>query len=493
MTKTINSPPPPPPSNPYRPSSSSSPSITTKNHHPFEYEFGGPIGAFLTTLLLPLLTLVLTQAASTGNVSSLLDVDFLLHHLSSVGSISSNFSSSRLVPCLIATLVWFLFQVLLQRVLPCELVQGAPFPCNDNNNGNDTGGKGNSTKRITYRINGHLGFWVTLLLLGFGCPYWKFIDDPSATGWWTLQFGTAPLHLLYDYYTELATASIIWCSLLSIYLYARSHRHTPALLLAKGGQSGNPFYDFFLGRELNPTWGPDHTGFEWKEFCELRPGLILWVVLNLSFLSVQLDKLGYVSSSMILVNAFQFFYVWDALYQERAILTTMDITTDGFGFMLVFGDMAWVPFTYSLQARYLVDHDPGLGWAAIVAIGLVHMLGYGIFRGANSQKDAFRRNPSDSSVSHLKYHPTARGTRLLVSGWWGLARKINYTGDWIMGVSWCLVCGWGSLVPYFYAVYFGILLVHRSERDEHMCREKYGEDWGKYKELVPYRFIPGVV
>ena len=41
--------------------------------------------------------------------------------------------------------------------------------------------------------------------------------------------------------------------------------------------------------------------------------------------------------------------MWDALFQERAILTTMDITTDGFGFMLAFGDLAWVPFIYSLQ------------------------------------------------------------------------------------------------------------------------------------------------
>ena len=49
-------------------------------------------------------------------------------------------------------------------------------------------------------------------------------------------------------------------------------------------------------------------------------------------------------------------YVLDALWCERAILTTMDITSDGFGFMLAFGDLAWVPFTYTLQARYLVDH-----------------------------------------------------------------------------------------------------------------------------------------
>jgi hypothetical protein len=31
-------------------------------------------------------------------------------------------------------------------------------------------------------------------------------------------------------------------------------------------------------------------------------------------------------------------------------------------------------------------------------------------------------------VAHLRYLTTARGSRLLVSGWWGAARKINYTG-----------------------------------------------------------------
>ena len=96
-------------------------------------------------------------------------------------------------------------------------------------------------------------------------------------------------------------------------------------------------------------------------------------------------------------------------------------------------------------------------------------------------------------MSHLQFMQTKRGTKLLTSGWWGLARKINYTGDWIMGLSWCLLCGFESIVPYFYAIYFAILLVHRSIRDDHMCKEKYGEDWEKYKDLVPYRFIPGII
>lgn len=38
---------------------------------------------------------------------------------------------------------------------------------------------------------------------------------------------------------------------------------------------------------------------------------------------------------------------------QPAIFTTMDITTDGFGFMLSVGDLVWVPFTYSLQVCVL--------------------------------------------------------------------------------------------------------------------------------------------
>ena len=44
--------------------------------------------------------------------------------------------------------------------------------------------------------------------------------------------------------------------------------------------------------------------------------------------------------------------------------------------------------------------------------------------------------------------PADRSRR--ISGWWGAARKINYTGDWLMGLSWCLFAGNDSLIPYFY-------------------------------------------
>lgn len=104
-------------------------------------------------------------------------------------------------------------------------------------------------------------------------------------------------------------------------------------------------------------------------------------------------------------------------------------------------------------------------------------MGFYIFRKSNSEKNAFRRNPSDPALAReyqqsslgsvvgrrhvsvccagrkltssatvlvptdLKTIPTATGKSLLVSGWWGLVRHPNYLGDLLMALAWSLPCG----------------------------------------------------
>ena len=203
---------------------------------------------------------------------------------------------------------------------------------------------------------------------------------------------------------------------------------------------------------------------------------------------------------------------------EHAMLTTIDVTTDGFGFMLAFGDLVWLPFIYSLQARYLAVHPVELGIAGIAGVLAVQGFGYWIFRSANNEKNRFRTNPKHPMVAHLQFIQTKAGSKLLTSGWWGTARHINYLGDWIMGWSYCLPTGiagyvmtqnnvfssstsdskvlqgeargWGMLITYFYLLYFAVLLVHREMRDDEKCLRKYGKDWEEYKRKVPYRLVP---
>lgn len=200
----------------------------------------------------------------------------------------------------------------------------------------------------------------------------------------------------------------------------------------------------------------------------------MWVILDVSCACKQYATFGSVSGSMALVLLFHAWYVVDSLLHEQTIFSQMDITTDGFGFMLSVGDLVWVPFTYSLQARYLAFEPASLGAAGIVAILAVQFVGFYIFRTANAEKNDFRqgRNPKN-----LQYLTTSRGSKLLVSGWWGRSRHPNYLGDWLMGWAWCLPCGFRSPVPYFYVAYFAVLLVHRQMRDDEACKQKYGNEY----------------
>ena len=289
--------------------------------------------------------------------------------------------------------------------------------------------------------------------------------------------------------------------------------------LAQGGHSGNLVYDWFIGRELNPRVDLPLFGMiDIKAFCELRPGLLGWVLLNLTHVTHQFKTYGTTSDSILLITAFQTLYVLDALYMESAILTTIDITTDGFGFMLAFGDLVWLPFIYSLQARYLAVYPVHLGLSGMALVLAPQAIGYYIFRSANNEKNRFRTDPDDPRVAHLTYIKTKTGSRLITSGWWGTARHINYLGDWIMAWSYCLPTGlagyvvqrsdllslggkevvqgkakgWGMLFTYFYLLYFAVLLVHREMRDEEKCLRKYGKDWEEYCKKVPWRILPYV-
>ncbi|KAJ1973420.1 erg24, C-14 sterol reductase [Dimargaris xerosporica] len=295
-----------------------------------------------------------------------------------------------------------------------------------------------------------------------------------------------------DNYVCWLTSATLFSTLQAVFVYVRSFRRASPnqeVLLALGGNSGNPVYDFFIGRELNPRLG----SLDLKVFNELRPGILGWFVLNFAFLIKQAQTLdGGITDSMILIFLLQGVYIFDTLIFETSVLTTMDVTTDGFGWMLSFGDLVWVPFTFSLQARYLSFHPTTLGPVISGIVLAVAVVGFLIFRLSNSQKNIFRTNPRDPRVKDLKYIETESGSKLLISGWWGLARHINYLGDWLFGLSWCLTTGFDTPIPYFYVMYFAVLLVHRERRDDHKCRTKYKKDWNRYCSIVRYRIIPGV-
>lgn len=418
-----------------------------------EYEFGGPLGAFGITLGTPLVTYALYFACNEGGCPNpALLSDPIAHFKAELWPGWSGLYSSKVMAYYVA--YWFGL-VALQYILPGKTVLGTVLK--------------NGT-RLKYKLNGFESFMLVL-------SYCGAMTCMEGLGWWLWPF-------LWQHFLHLITATLLFAFTLSVYCYTSSFFTGEPLATA----SGNPLYDWFLGRPLNPRV----YALDLKSFCELRPGMIMWPVLNFAFLARQHAAHGYVSDSMLLVNAFQFWYVFDALWNEPAVLTTMDITTDGFGFMLAFGDLCWVPLTYSLQARYLASYPVNLGLAGLAGVLAVQAAGYTIFRGANGTKNVFRTNPDDPRVKGIQYIETKSGSRLMVSGWWGVARHINYLGDWVMAWAWCLPTGFATPVTYFYVVYFAILLVHRDRRDESKCKAKYGQDWERYTRVVKWRIVPGV-
>lgn len=203
---------------------------------------------------------------------------------------------------------------------------------------------------------------------------------------------------------------------------------------------------------------------------------------------------------------------------------------------------------YTVQAQYLHHNQDNLGneqtWMNL-AVLILGLGGYAIFRGSNNQKDFMRRifspssdpnsavaastsasvkepSPSPPTLTDpvddadelrksvrvwgkkptyiIAPYQTADGTwhssLLLTCGYWGLARHMNYFGDicmaTAMGFATMAVPGGPGFVGWWYTLYLITLLVHRVRRCDLRCSAKYGEKWMEYRKVVRWRILPGV-
>jgi protein-S-isoprenylcysteine O-methyltransferase Ste14 len=367
---------------------------------------------------------------------------------------------ASIVPTVEAAVVyggWLLLQVLLYVVLPGPVVEGLPLV---------------DGSRLKYRINGLLAMAISIGLVLAG----------HAIGLYSLSW-------IREHFGALLSVATIFTLVLAAVMYAWGRRFPDG----PPREKRDVITDYVYGTALNPRY-PPVTGFDFKFFFESRPGLIGWVVVDLGFATAQLEQLGHLTTPMILVVALQAFYVGAYFWSEQGVLTMIDITSERFGWMLVYGDAAFVPLAYSLQAFYLIDHVPDIPIWFAVGVALLFAVGFYIFRGANSQKNRFRRDPEGTRIwgKPARYITTRRGTPLLVSGFWGWARHMNYLGDWLMALSFSLPTLFGSIVTYFYPIFLGTLFLTRQRRDEHWCEVKYGDDWDRYRQIVRWRIIPGI-
>jgi delta14-sterol reductase len=334
----------------------------------------------------------------------------------------------------------------LTLVVPGKLQQGAVLA--------------DGTRR-TYKLNGLAILIVTMLLLGAGQALHLF-----------------SLSIIEDNFLGLFIAANIVSFAGTIWLWARG-RNAP-----DAGKHGSALLDMWYGVTLNP----ELLGVDLKMWA-YRPSLIGLAVINASFAVVQWERDGELSTAMILYQCFTAIYVFNYFQFEYGMLYTWDIVAEKFGFMLVWGDLAFVPFAYSVVGWYLLDRTEPLSMAATIALPIMFVTGLWIFRGANQQKDEFKRDPS---VKIWGKQAQTLGGRILVSGFWGIGRKLNYTGEILVYWSFTLLSGTTSLIPYLLPMWLLALLTHRAWRDDKKCREKYGALWDEYCRKATFKMIPFV-
>ncbi|ADI39181.1 7-dehydrocholesterol reductase [Waddlia chondrophila] len=371
---------------------------------------------------------------------------------------------------------WFAFQLLLYLGLPDLLHRILPRY----RGGRQEGAVTPAGKQLVYQINGLQAWLISHLFFGIGA---------YVLGWFSPS-------IIAENWGGFLIVTNVMGYLTAIFVYVKAYRFPSNAEDRKF--SGNPLYDFFMGIEFNPRIGK----FDFKLFFNGRPGIIAWTLINWSFAAKQYADLGYLPNSMLLVNVLQAIYVLDFFWHETWYLKTIDICHDHFGWMLSWGDLVWLPYMYTLQGLYLLYHPVDLSTGFALFVLTLGVVGYAIFRSANHQKDHFRRvqgkepiwgkMPEFISCQYTAADGSLHHTKLLLSGWWGRARHMNYTGDLMLSLAYCLACGFSHLLPYFYFVYMTILLVNRCYRDEHRCENKYGDAWRKYCRRVPYRLIPGI-
>ncbi|XP_062570420.1 delta(14)-sterol reductase LBR-like [Saccostrea cucullata] len=348
-------------------------------------------------------------------------------------------------------LVWFMVQIFLYTAPVGRKGHGPPL-------------KGGN--KLEYRLNA------------------LFVLDMNLLGLIVAFFIGLPINTLIKNMLHMLTFGILACLLLSCILYFRAG-YVEDWKLNPNAKTGHMFYDWFMGRELNPRFGQVDL-----KYIMFRSGIIGWMLVNFAnlILAFSESKMS-VPSNLVLLTLIQLFYVLDYFWFEEGILVSRDIVHEGLGFNISM-QFLMIPFTFCTQTRYVATTGYSSSWIMLLTIFVIYATGYWIYRTSNLEKNKYRQNPDDPALAYLKTMPTQSGKRLLISGWWGMCRHPNYLGDLLISLSYSLCTGFRHVVPYMSFFFLLLLLIDREKRDSQGCKEKYGADWEKYCQIVRYRIIP---
>ena len=348
--------------------------------------------------------------------------------------------------------VFFLAQV----ILPARRVPG--YVINP-----DTGEPRN------YRLNGLLVFGIALVV-------------------WAFELTGMPRDWFYRSAIYAVAGGTFFCLIISLL----------AVFSQPQGEIKNSFLALWEGRALElPLF---NERFDVKMYLYVVGGTML--VLNaLSGAAYHHQLFGDESNPGVFLYAALFtFYIADYMVLERVQLYTYDLIHEMLGFKLIWGGLIIYGWLYILPLWGMAVHpDPGFSttWTYVWLIGttVLFLFGWSLSRGGSMQKYAFKRWPDRKFLGFIEPEYIQAGDRkILCSGFWGLARHLNYLGEGIICISIGLVFGYFTNPwAWTYFVFIVSLFTWRQRLDDQVCAAKYGEEkWEEYQKRVKYRIFPGI-
>lgn len=317
---------------------------------------------------------------------------------------------------------------------------------------------------LRYRLN---GFYVLIVsvLLWFALGYYNWVpyDWLYTVRWYSLA-GAFTIGILYTLITVLP------------------HPSTGKSLFA----------DLFLGRPKNPQYL--NGRIDAKMWLYLV-GAVMLELHVLSFSAHHYLLYGQAASPGLFLSALLItYFICDYLTFERVHLYTYDIFAERVGFKLGWGCLVFYPYFYSIGLWSSAESpNPESSPVLLIVSVLVFLTGWSLARGANMQKFYFKTQPEKMFLGIKPKSLTDGKHTLLVNGFWGLSRHVNYLGEILMGSGIALALGGaGSFWPWLYPLYYVALLFPRQRDDDKRCAAKYGDLWNDYTRKVKYRIIPFV-
>ena len=316
---------------------------------------------------------------------------------------------------------------------------------------------------LNYRLNGRLVLLAAVLL-------------------WFLSgfFDWLPFEWLY---------TVRWYSLAGAFVFGLIFSLWIVLPFPSTGKSW--LSDLFLGRLENPQF--KNGKIDAKMWLYLV-GAVMLELNVLGFVAHHYQEFGSVSANLLLCAAMLTYFVWDYLSFEKVHLYTYDLFAERVGIKLGWGCLAFYPYFYPVAIWATTDlPDPNTPLWQLIIFALLFLSGWAMARGANMQKYFFKTQPQRAFLG-IEPKTISDGSRsLLINGFWGLSRHINYLGEIVMGLAIALSVGYPGLPwVWLYPLYYVALLFPRQIDDDKRCAAKYGDLWQQYTKKVKYRIIPYV-